>query len=106
MTESMPETLTGAQRRRLRALAHALPPAVMVGKQGATEAIIAAADAALAAHELINVKIAAARGERGRIAEAIAARTHSLCAGIIGSKAIFYRPNPDPAKRAVRLERG
>ncbi len=100
----MTEELTGAQRRRLRALAHPRKPVVMVGKQGMTDAVVAAVDAALTAHELVNVKITAERNERERFAADIAERTRSHCAGVVGTKAVFYRPHADPTKRAIRMD--
>lgn len=49
--------LTGKQRQHLRALAHHLDPVVQVGHEGLTEAVLAQIREALAAHELIKVKI-------------------------------------------------
>src|SRR5262245_13252143 len=53
----VPISLTTRERARLKARAHALAPNVSVGNAGATTAVIAEVDRALAKHELIKVKI-------------------------------------------------
>ncbi len=49
--------LTVAQRKYLKALAHSMKPVVMIGAQGLTEAVIRETGVALAAHELIKVRV-------------------------------------------------
>lgn len=49
--------LTVGQRKHLKALAHTLKPVVMIGTHGLTEAVIREAGVALAAHELIKVRV-------------------------------------------------
>ena len=49
--------LTVSERLVLRGAAHALKPTVMVGKTGITPAVLAEAQHALAAHQLIKVKL-------------------------------------------------
>ena len=49
--------LTPEQRKFLKAQAHALKPVVMIGAQGLTEAVIQEAGRALAAHELIKIRV-------------------------------------------------
>lgn len=49
--------LTVEQRKYLKSLAHSLKPVVMIGTQGLTEAVIKEAGVALAAHELIKVRV-------------------------------------------------
>ena len=48
-------TLTTAQRKRLRSLAHHLQPIVLIGKFGATDTVIGAVNDALEVHELIKI---------------------------------------------------
>jgi RNA-binding protein len=45
------------QRKYLKAQAHALKPVVMIGSQGLSEAVIKEAERALAAHELIKIRV-------------------------------------------------
>jgi RNA-binding protein len=95
--------LTSRQRGHLRSAAHALAPAVLVGRAGATDAVVREVDDALAARELIKVRLAGDRDERQRTAAAIAERTGSELAGTIGRIAILYRQSADPARRRIAL---
>ena len=96
-------SLTGAQRRYLRSLAHHLDPVCFVGKNGLTDAVVQACDTALDAHELIKVKFIDGKKEKRAISDAISERTNSAVAGLIGNIAILYRENPDPEKRRIQL---
>jgi len=94
-----PATLHGAAVRHLRALGHDLKPTVMIGKEGVTEALIAAADAALLTHELIKVKILSeAPVERQEAAEALAAGTRAVVAQVLGRTVLLYRRHPKKPK--------
>ena len=95
--------LTGAQRTRLRGLAHGYRPAVQIGKAGLTDSVVDAIDDALTANELVKVQIFTARDERQQIAAAVEQRLNCDCAGSVGRMAIFYRQQPDPEKRRVDL---
>jgi RNA-binding protein len=91
--------LTGKQRHHLRALAHHLDPVVQIGHDGVTGAVIAQIDAALAAHELIKVRIGSeSPSPRGEAAEAIAEGTRSEIAQIIGRVVVVFRRRPKKAK--------
>ena len=50
-------SLSGKQRRFLRAEAHALDALVSLGKEGMTENLLGAVQEALLAHELIKVRV-------------------------------------------------
>jgi RNA-binding protein len=95
--------LTSRQRSALRALAHGLDPVVLVGTAGVTDAVLREVDEALAARELIKIRLAGDRDERAAAADAIASRAHAEVAGRIGRVAILYRRQPDPARRAIDL---
>jgi RNA-binding protein len=85
-------TLTGKQRRRLRALGHALDPVVQVGKDGLSEAFVAAVDQALIDHELIKVRILdTTELPRHEVADALAAKTGSDVAQVLGNTFLLYR---------------
>jgi len=87
----------------LKKKAHHLKAVVQIGKLGLTDALAAAADEALEAHELIKVKFVGCKEERHEIAAACAERTGGALVGIIGNVAIMYRPRKDPAKRTIKL---
>lgn len=95
--------LSSRQRSRLRGLAHGLAPAVQVGRAGVTDAVLRQVDEALAARELIKVRLAGDRDERAASAVAIAERTGAALAGRIGRMAILYRRHPDPERRRIDL---
>ena len=95
--------LSSRQRSALRALAHGLDPLVIVGKAGVTDAVIREVDEALAARELIKIRLAGDRDERESAADAIASRARAAVAGRIGRVAILYRRHPDPARRTIEL---
>jgi RNA-binding protein len=91
--------LSGKQRRHLRSLGHDLRPIVQIGKGGIDEGLVAAVDQALVDHELVKVKVGEAAGlERHDAAEAIAKRTGSEVAQVLGNIVLLYRAHPeDPA---------
>ncbi len=88
--------LTGKQRRHLRALAHELKPIVQVGRGGLDDGVIAAVDRALTDHELVKIKLAEAAGlDRHDAADAIASKTQSEVAQVLGNIVLLYRAHPD-----------
>ena len=88
--------LTGKQRRHLRGLGHDLKPIVQIGKGGIDEGVVAAVDQALGDHELVKVKVGeAAALDRHDAAEAIAQRTHSEVAQVLGNTVLLYRAHPE-----------
>ena len=97
--------LSDNQRRHLRGLAHHLKPVVMVGQDGLNPSVLAEVDAALTAHELIKVKVAAAdREERAALVAAIAATAGAELVQSIGHVAALFRRNPK--KPRIALPRG
>jgi len=88
--------LTGKQRRHLRGLGHELRAVVQLGKGGIDDGIVAAVEQALADHELVKVKVGEAAGlDRHEAADALAARTRSDVAQVLGNTVLLYRANPD-----------
>jgi RNA-binding protein len=94
-----PAVLTGKQRRYLRGLGHDLKPIVQVGKDGIDTGLVAAVEQALDDHELVKIKVGeAAHLDRHDAAEAIALKTHSEVAQVLGNTVLLYRAHPeDPA---------
>ncbi len=91
-----PPTLSGAQRRKLRGLAHHLDAIVQVGKDGLTDTVFAAVDQALEDHELIKVRVLeSAPLDRADAAEALAARLGAHVPGQIGRVLVLYRRHPN-----------
>jgi RNA-binding protein len=90
-------TLSSAQRRSLRALAHHLEPVVQVGHQGVTDGVLAAVRDALLVHELIKVRLHEPE-DKTAMCEALAAGTRSTLCGLVGHTAILYRRHPERPK--------
>jgi RNA-binding protein len=100
----MPNPLTAAQRRNLRALAHHLEPVVQVGHSGVTEGVVAATAEALLAHELIKVRLHEPE-DKHAMAEALASGADAALCGLVGHTAILYRPHPKKPKVLVGKDR-
>lgn len=83
-------------KKALKATAHHLKPVVLVGSKGLTPAVIAEADVALLAHELIKVKIQSLeKAERQALCTALCHPLHAQLVQLIGNTAIIYRKNND-----------
>lgn len=67
--------------------------------------LIRAIDEALNGHELIKIKFIEfkEKDQKETLCEKIERNTESVMVGLIGHMGIFYRPNPDPAKRKIIL---
>lgn len=91
--------LTNAQRRSLRALAHALKPVVHVGKEGITEKVIMAADDAIYAHELVKIRVLESVSQnRKEAARELAKRLEAELVSLVGRVVVLYRRHPDEPK--------
>lgn len=89
-------SLTGKQRRHLRALGHKLRATVQVGKGGIDDGLVKAVDQALGDHELIKVKIGEGAGvDRHEAADELALKTKSEVAQVLGNVVLLYRPDPE-----------
>lgn len=99
----MPVPLTPRERTRLKARAHALEPAVRVGNAGLTDKVAAEVNRALAAHELIKVRVDAAdRDAREALCEVICARADAAAVQRVGKVLVLWRPKPDDPSAATR----
>lgn len=89
--------LTPVQRKYLKAQAHNLKPVVMIGAAGLTEAVLAETGRALAAHELIKVRILNDNREE-REAWLAEICEHLDCAPVqhIGKLLLIYKPAETP----------
>jgi RNA-binding protein len=95
--------LKGSQKKYLRAQAHHLKHLVIIGAKGPTATLMKSVDLALKDHELIKVKFGEFKESKKEISEEIAQATKSELIGLIGNVAIFYRQNPDPEKRKIKI---
>jgi RNA-binding protein len=91
-------TLTPRHRAQLKAKAHSLEALVHLGKTGLSEEVVRQTDLALAAHELIKVRLVDAdRQSRAVMSEALADRTEAGIVQTVGRVLILWRPRPDDA---------
>jgi putative YhbY family RNA-binding protein len=98
-------TLTPAQRKQHRSDAHHLDPVVMVGADGLTDAVLKEADAALAAHGLIKVRVLGDdRDARSALFDALADRLDAAPVQHIGKLLVLWRP-PAPKTKPEREDR-
>jgi RNA-binding protein len=89
-------TLSSKERAELRAEAHHLTPAVHVGHQGLTDALLQTLDDALRTRELVKVALVrstdvSAKDAAHRLAEQLGADVVQT----IGRTCTLYRENPD-----------
>ncbi|HZS39481.1 MAG TPA: ribosome assembly RNA-binding protein YhbY [Polyangia bacterium] len=88
--------LTGKQRHYLRGLGHHLDPIVHVGKDGLSEGVAQALDAALAQHELVKVRLGESAGvDRHEVAASLAESVSAELVQVLGRTLLLYRARPD-----------
>jgi RNA-binding protein len=93
--------LSSKERRALRARAHKLDAVVIVGGTGLSEAVVAEIERALAAHELIKIRVPEAdRDEREAMMQSIASRLGAAPVQHIGKVLVVHRPRPEAPKPA------
>ena len=94
--------LSPSQRRYLRSLAHDLPPVILLGAKGATEAVRKELDLALSHHELVKVKLSGGdKDERQAQTDFLARGTHAEAVQQIGHIVVLFRRNEDEPKLAL-----
>lgn len=102
--------LSSAQRRELRARAHALHPVVSIAANGLSEAVLAEIDRSLKAHELIKIRTyGIERDEREALMAEVCGRLGCAAVQHIGNLLVVYRERPaelEPAPRPPRPAKG
>jgi RNA-binding protein len=99
--------VTPAERKALKARAHALDPILQLGDKGLTDAVVAEIGRALGAHELIKIRAASLnRDEREVALASICERTDAHPIQHIGKILVLYRRKPQPeAPKGARPRR-
>ena len=87
--------LTGKQKRYLRSMATTMEAIVQVGKNGVNDSVVFSLNEALAARELVKVKVLKkCMDEVAEVAEALALASGAEVAQVIGRHVLLYRPHP------------
>ena len=95
---------TGKQRAYLRGLASQLQPAVYIGKEDMTAAVVTEMHDYLNAHELLKVKIQEGSDlDAKKAANEAAQRLGAEFVQAIGRRFVLYRRADDPDKRTIVL---
>ncbi len=95
-------TLTPAERKEKRGLAHHLDPVVVIGADGLTPAVLKEADAALKAHGLIKVRMFSdSRDERMAALERLSQTLGAAAVQHIGKLLVLWRP-PAPDEKVAQ----
>ena len=108
-----PNLLTPAERKTLKAAAHALDPVVIVGDAGLTPGVLAEIERSLVAHELIKVRVVGDdRDARIAMRDRIVDELGAAAVQTIGKLLVFHRKQPvdvealfkpqRPARKAAR----
>jgi len=92
-------TLTKAQERVLRTLAHGRKPIIWIGQQGVSGNVLTEIETALNHHELIKVKLRMGDRElRDALIVDLCARTGAVSVQRIGNSVALYRMNKENLK--------
>lgn len=105
-TENEPTetSLKGHQRTYLRGLGQGLKPKLVIGKEGASDAVIKELNGVLEREELVKLRLPAVDKEaRTALVDTLCTKSGAHLCGILGHTATLYRRQPDPLKRKIRL---
>ena len=91
-------SLSGKQKRQLRALGHHLNAVVLVGQQGVTPGVVSAVEDALRDHELIKVKVGEGPEDRHEAAEKLAQETSSEVAQVLGNTVLLFKKRDEDSE--------
>lgn len=85
--------LTASERKKCRAIAMNLKPAILIGKEGISEALLAEANKAFARNPVVKIRLLASEREaRKALLADFAERTQSTVCGEVGHTATLFRP--------------
>jgi RNA-binding protein len=106
-------SLSPAQRKALKASAHHLKPVVMIGDAGLSDTVMAEAQLALRAHELIKIRVLGDdRARRDALMRELCSALGCAPVQTIGKLLVVYRPRENldeggaPSASAQRRRRG
>jgi len=99
-------TLSAAEKKQLRAIAHNLNPVIIVGDKGISESLLEELDRALEQHELIKVKVASNDREfREQALKELCESANAILVQTIGKIGIILRRSKKPNPKLSNLIR-
>ena len=99
--------LTSKQRAQLRAMANSYDTILQIGKGGITDQVIAQADTALEARELIKAQVLETAGlETREAANELAGRVNADVVQVIGRRFVMYREGKEKEEKKKKPARG
>lgn len=99
----MPEQLTNAQIRKLKATAQRMDASLKIGKSGLSPAFLQSLNAELDRHELVKLKFAEFKEQRKELAPQLAEKTGSHLITLLGNVVVLYRRNPSLVRPKIEL---
>ncbi len=95
-------TISQAQKRHLRGLAHGRKPVVWIGQHGVTDGVRRELETALAAHELIKVSVRVGdREKRDALVAGLAGELGAELVQRIGNVMTLYRARTDEPRLSL-----
>jgi RNA-binding protein len=99
-------SLSTAEKKQYRAIAHNLNPIIIVGDKGLGEGLLEELKRSLHDHELIKVKLNVGdRDERAKLITEMATSSHAEVVQTIGKMAVLFKKNPKPNPKLSNLLR-
>lgn len=106
MTNDSQSTLSTAEVKQYRAIAHKLNPVVTIASNGLSDSVMLELERALSDHELIKIKIAVGdRNARDQIIEQACEQASAQLIQRIGNTATLLRRAKQPDPRKSNLHR-
>ena len=97
------KSLSSAERKLLKARAHALKPVVTIGNDGLTASVLKEIDASLTAHDMIKIRVTGDdRDARQDMLGEICKETGASPVQQIGKILVVYRENQEQAASAAK----
>lgn len=90
--------LSGNDKHVLRGRAQTIKPALILGKEGVTPAVLKEFELALKRDALVKIRAAASRDELKLQCRTLAESSGAECLGTVGRTASFYRAKPMPGE--------
>jgi RNA-binding protein len=91
----MESSLTGPERRALKARAQLLDPALKLGHGGMSPGFLSSLETALRQHALVKIKFTDFKEEKKTLAPQIAEASGSELIMRVGNVAVYYKARPE-----------